>query len=269
MTSCAKRYFSLALAVLAFWPVAQWYFLRTSPSPEELSGLCAILIAIAFIARSRSPRDTAFADGSFYPHALGLILCYTISYHFIPPIIRAALAMTALTRIISSLFLKRKFHLGLWILLELSLPVIPTLQFYLGYPLRVAVAQIALPLIRMAGFAVTREGTGFHFAGQSIWIDAPCSGIQMLWAALLLATAGSCFKNLDSLRTAIVCSVACMMAVFANAFRAAALFFMEAHIVRVPSWFHEGIGTLAFLMLGFSILWAVHRIHPGRVSECI
>ena len=250
---------------MAFWPVAKWYFLRTSQSPEELSGLVAIFIAIFFVASQRSRRDIDFTDRSFYAHALALIICYALAYHFVPPMIRAALALTALTRIVSSLFLKRKFHAGLWILLGLSLPVIPSLQFYLGYPLRAAVAQIALPLISMAGFAVTREGACFHFGEQLIWIDAPCSGIQMLWAGLLLAAACSCFKNLDSLRTAFVLSAACIMAVFANAVRSAALFFIEAHIVKAPAWFHEGIGILVFMMLGFFILLSVHRASSRRL----
>jgi exosortase/archaeosortase family protein len=127
------------------------------------------------------------------------------------------------------------------------------------------VAQIALPLIRMTGFAVTREGACFHFGAQSIWIDAPCSGIQMLWAGLLLAAAGSCFKNLDSFRTAFVLSAACMMAVFANAIRAAALFFIEVPIIKAPAWFHEGVGVVVFMMLGFFILWIVHRTSPGKL----
>jgi exosortase len=267
MNLFAKRYFSLALAIMAFWPVAKWYFLRTSQSPEELSGLFAILVAIFFVAGSKSRRDADFTDRSVYAHAFVLILCYALSYHFVPPLIRAIIAMTALTRIVSSLFLKKKFHSGLWILLMLSLPVIPSLQFYLGYPLRAAVAQIALPLIRMSGFAVTREGACFHFGEQLIWIDAPCSGIQMLWAGLLLAAACSCFKNLDSLRTAFVLSAACMMAVFANAIRSAALFFMEAHIVKAPAWFHEGIGILVFMTLGFFILWLAHRASFRRLTN--
>jgi exosortase/archaeosortase family protein len=262
MTASIGRYFSLALAMMAFWPVARWYFLRTGQSPEELSGLFAIFVAIFFVAQ-RIRSDADFADRALYGHALVLILCYALSYHFVPPLIRAILAMTALTRIVSPLFLKKRFHIGLWILLGLSLPVIPTLQFYLGYPLRAAVAQIALPLIRMTGFAVTREGACFHFGEQLIWIDAPCSGIRMLWMGLLLAAACSCFKNLDSFRTACVLSAACVMAVFANAVRSAALFFIEAHIVNSPAWFHEGIGILIFTMLGFFILWSVHRAGAG------
>jgi exosortase/archaeosortase family protein len=268
MILLSKRYFMLALPLMAFWPVVKWHFLRASESPEELSGSFAILLAIIFVACQRMRKDADFTDRSFYAHAIMLILCYALSYHFVPPMIRAAFALTALTRIVSSLFLKKKFHMGLWILLGLSLPVIPTLQFYLGYPLRAAVAQLALPLIRMAGFAVTREGACFHFAGQSIWIDAPCSGIQMLWAGLLLAAAGSCFKNLDSFRTAFALSVACIMAVFANAIRAAALFFIEAHIMKAPAWFHEGVGVIAFLMLGLSILWVVHRTRSRRLPAC-
>jgi exosortase/archaeosortase family protein len=269
MTSFVKKYFSLALSIAAFWPVARWYFLRGTQSPEELSGLSAILVAIFFVAGRRNRMDPDFIDRGFYVHAIALLLCYALSYHWVPPIIRAAIAMTALARIISSLFLKRKFHAGLWILLELSLPVVPTLQFYLGYPLRSAAALFALPLIRMTGIAVLREGACFNFGGQLIWIDAPCSGIQMLWAGLLLGAGCSCFKNLSVSRMALVLSATSIMAVVANSIRAAALFFIEAHIVIAPAWFHEGIGILMFMLLGLFIVWVVNRTCARRLVACI
>jgi exosortase/archaeosortase family protein len=266
--SDSKRLFNLALPLLSFWPVAHWYFLRVMQSQEELAGLFGVIAAIFFVACQRRRIDSHFTDRSFYAHAIALILCYAFSYHFAPPMIRAAIAMTAITRIISSLFLKRKFHVGLWILLGLSLPVIPTLQFYLGYPLRAAVAQIALPLIRMTGFAVTRDGACFNFKGQSIWIDAPCSGIQMLWAGMLLAACCSCFKNLNLSRMAFVLSATFMAAIFANSLRAAALFLIEAHILRGPAWLHEGTGISVFILLGLFVLWITNRVRSRRLLAC-
>jgi exosortase/archaeosortase family protein len=269
MISFVKKYFSLVLAIAAFWPVVKWYFLRASQSPEEMCGLFAILLAGFFVASRGKRPGPEFADQSLYAHTASVILCYALCYHYIPPLIRAAVAMTVITRIISSLFLKRKFHTGLWILLGLSLPIIPSLQFYLGYPLRTVVALLALPLIRLAGFAVIREGACFNFSGQLVWIDAPCSGIQMLWAGMLLAAGCSCFKNLNSFRTALLLAATFIMAILANSIRAATLFFTEAHIVEAPAWFHEGTGILTFMMLGAFILWAVNRAHFRKLLACI
>ena len=43
----------------------------------------------------------------------------------------------------------KAFHAGLFGLFYLSLPTIATLQFFGGYPLRVVVAELTAPILRM------------------------------------------------------------------------------------------------------------------------
>jgi hypothetical protein len=95
--------------------------------------------------------------------------------------------MTALTFTLSVWCFGKTFYVGLWSLLLLSLPSVASLEFFLGYPLRVLVGEATAFLLQMQGLDVWREGVCLHFGEKLIWIDAPCSGIKMLWFGLFLA----------------------------------------------------------------------------------
>jgi hypothetical protein len=55
-------------------------------------------------------------------------------------------------------------------------------------PLRVIVGVATAFLLQMQGLDVWREGVCLHFGEKLIWIDAPCSGIKMLWFGFFLAS---------------------------------------------------------------------------------
>jgi hypothetical protein len=76
---------------------------------------------------------------------------------------------------------------GVVMLLSLALPWVATLQFVAGYPLRVVVAMGAEKVLRLMGVLVTREGTDLWYEGVAVGVDAPCSGIRMLWFLLFAA----------------------------------------------------------------------------------
>ncbi|MCG3206180.1 MAG: hypothetical protein KCHDKBKB_02909 [Elusimicrobia bacterium] len=264
MAKAIERKFLLAFLAIPFWPVVGWYVFRLSQSPEELGGLFAILLATIFVLKDKRQSNEPTSVQSIDAYTSLLILGYACLFHFVPPLVRAIFAMTVVARILSVSFLRQRIHIGLWMLLILSLPVIPSLQFYLGYPLRMLVAQIALPLIRASGFSVIQEGACFNFGGELVWIDAPCSGIKMLWAALLLASAYSCFYRLNGIRTIVAVISATGLAIVANAIRAAALFFTEAHILKAPTWFHEGTGLVVFGALALSMLLTFDKLERLR-----
>lgn len=113
-----------------------------------------------------------------------LMLFYAATYLRFAPLARATAAFTALAVTTSSLRFGKSFHPGLFGLFYLSLPTLPTLQFFGGYPLRVVVAELMAPILRMSGFAVIPEATCLNWAGKLISIDAACSGS---WWAITVA----------------------------------------------------------------------------------
>jgi len=250
-----SRLLILLIQLVAFWPVWQWYAMRMMDSPEDRWGLLAMGTLVLFFLHSQKTETT---QHSLLLPAL-LTLLYAVSYPFLPPLLRAAIAVIAVGSSLSVLHFGKAAPLGVWGLLLLALPVIPSLQFYLGYPLRFIVASVAAPLIRFTGFAVVQDGVYLNFHNSPIFIDAPCSGIKMLWAGFYLTFTLASFYHLSPRRTAIVSSLAFLIILLGNLFRATALFYVELGIVPLPAWTHTGIGLLTFAFVAGSLVWCVQK----------
>ena len=177
------------------------------------------------------------------PSARTLTLLYAASYAWVAPIFRAAIAVTAAGCTLS--FCRgRRLQPGIAGLLLIALPVISSLQFVLGYPLRAAVGWLAAPLRNLTGFAVVSEGACLNWGGELIAIDAPCSGVRMLWAALFLTFALADLYRLGWVRTGLASLLALVAVLLGNTLRAASLFYLEAGVIKLPAWSHEGAGVV-------------------------
>src|SRR5262245_21671797 len=124
---------------IAFWPVWKWYGLRLNDSPEDAWSLLALATACYFIWVNRTKVKKQRLLISTV-----LILTYTLTFGLIPPMLRAAFAWLAL-----AFLLPVQIPVAVWGLMALSLPVIPTLQFYLGYPLRIVTTYVAAGILRI------------------------------------------------------------------------------------------------------------------------
>ncbi len=229
--------------VVAFYPVAQWYIRRITDGSDEPWGLAALAAALFLLAFKRS--DRVRAEVCLILPAL-ITLLYAVSYPFVPKLVQATLAITALGMTASLLRLGRPVHIPTLGLLLLSLPVIASLQFFLGYPLRVLSATLAAPLLQMSGFDVMVEGTCLRWGHRLIFVDAPCSGIRMLWTGMLLSMAAASYFELTPWRTVASAFLAGSAVMLGNVMRCAALFFPEAGIVEIPHWCHDAVGLMAF-----------------------
>jgi len=165
------------------------------------------------------------------------------------------LAMAALTFTLSRWRFGKIFHAGLFAMLILSLPLIASLQFFLGYPLRVLVGAATARLLRLQGLDVWREGVCLHFGEKLVWIDAPCSGVKMLWFGLFLTAFLVCFYRLSNLKTLAVGASAFLIILLGNIFRASALFYIEAEIISAPEFMHEAIGVFSFAFVALGIVF--------------
>jgi exosortase/archaeosortase family protein len=249
----------LGLQVVAFWDVWRWYISRAVYSWDQPWGVLALVAAILFLVASG--KSWPQAERSLLLPTL-LVIFYAATYLPFGPLARATVAFTALGVTMSSLRFGKSFHPGLFGLFYLSLPTLPTLQFFGGYPLRVVVAELTAPILRLGGFAVIPEGTCLNWAGKMIWIDAPCSGIKMVWVGLFLTFVVLCLYELPLLKTLIVLPLAGVVIMIANVFRAVALFYLEAGVLRLPSWGHEYAGVIAFVLEAagiISIVWMMRR----------
>ncbi len=242
----------LLLQLIAFWPVWRWYLSRITDSSDGSSGLVALATALALIAGSKPKLEIDRA--SFWLPSI-ITICYVVSYHYLSPLPRAAIAVTAVAATLSSRYLRALFHLGIYGLLFLSLPLHSSLQFYLGYPLRAVVAAMAAPVLQLSGLPVLAEGAGLNWNGKMVLIDAPCSGIRMLRAGLFLTFTLAGYLKFASRKTALAAIIAVIALIFGNLFRSIALFYLESGILSFPGWVHEAVGVVTFLLTIACITW--------------
>lgn len=147
----------------------------------------------------------------------------------------------------------------------LLLPILPSLDFYLAWPMRQLSAILTAGLLRLNGFSVSVEGVAIAWQDQLLLFDGPCSGIRMLWAALLLTSLLSLIGRLEVWRYGAALILTVVLAIFANALRAASLFYLETGFVprMEGAFFHELVGISSFALLGMLLVFLFHRHNEG------
>jgi exosortase/archaeosortase family protein len=131
---------------------------------------------------------------------------------------------------------------GLVPLLLLSLPVMPSVDFVFGYPLRAAVAKAASVWL---GSGIRAVGVGLTDGVATVFVDAPCSGLKMLHVALLLASASALAVRLRVCSTVLLLAFGVGMALLANVWRAVALFQLELSLLD-GVFSHAPVGLIVF-----------------------
>jgi exosortase/archaeosortase family protein len=177
---------------------------------------------------------------------------------WLPPLAAAAVGMLALGMFIGYALPQRP-RAPLIALLMLALPVIASLQFYLGFPLRAFTAQAVALLLGAAGLDASAAGASILFQGNTILVDAPCAGIGMLWVGSYTAALLSYLQRAASARTALNALAAALLVLAANIARNGALFFPGAGLVHWPAWSHEAIGLAAFALAIVPLVVFIHR----------
>ena len=236
--------------------------MRVGDSTDQSWGLLALGSALLLVLSKKSSAHVI--ERPFMIPTL-VVLLYVLTYPVFPPLARAGVAFTGIAVTVSLVRFGKPFHPGVLGLFWLSLPVVPSLQFYLGYPLRMLVAGLTAPILRLGGFAVVQEGTCLNWAGQLIWIDAPCSGIRMLWVGLYLAFTLVCIYELRLFRTLVLLTTALFAIIAGNVFRAVALFYLESGVFPMPAWAHDYTGLVAFALVATGIVAALYFIRKEKL----
>ena len=119
--------------LLCFWPVWSWYIQRIADGSDEPWGVLALsTVAVLLLMRGRLGAST----GSVVLISSGIVCIYALGYNFLPPLARGMIAMVALALTLSSMCYGKLLQPGVLGLLILSLPVIASIQFYGGFPVR-------------------------------------------------------------------------------------------------------------------------------------
>lgn len=180
----------LAMQVLVLWPQWVWYWQRLTDGSDEPLGIFALAAVAVLVART-SPKLRRVPDLGWILLAGALSLASCVAAMLTTPLLSALIGVLALAASLAAWMPADAPRLPIAGLLVLSLPLISSLQFFAGYPLRVITAQLSCWLLDLLGFVAGRSGSSILVNGQLVIVDAPCSGIQMAWMAYFAAFAAA------------------------------------------------------------------------------
>lgn len=260
----AARTFSVAcpavlvpVVVAGFWPVWRWYAARMTDGSDDPLGLVALVTVLAFLPRSGWRRS--LSRRALLAAAV-ILAVHVLTFGYTPPLVRGGFAVMALACILPPD--AARSPLPRFALLLLSLPVIASLQFYLGFPLRAATAWCAAQVLGVFGYAVEAHGTVLAWAGEEILVDAPCSGIRMLWTASYLSATLAALHRLPGWRVVRLAQLTAAAVFLANLARTVMLFFLETGFWPNPPWAHEAAGLALFVVAAGTCAGAARWLRP-------
>ncbi|MBY0549775.1 MAG: exosortase/archaeosortase family protein [Candidatus Obscuribacterales bacterium] len=245
----------LLLQVLSFWPVWVWYFERLTDGSDEPLGIVALvtLAALAFSRKGQKNQNPLARKPSAIGPAVVLLL-YGFAALFAPQAVQALIAIMSIALIASGAARCCSLKPGDWALVTLSLPVVATANFYFGYPLRYVVAWLSCVCLRMFGVPVSSIGTELTGAAGIVEVDAPCSGIKMLWFCAYLAATFASAMGFSWWRSAAIAGISVFAAIAGNVLRVACLYCLETGMLRgtqtsnLEPFLHQTVGVAAFLL---------------------
>jgi len=251
----------LALLAIALLPTWWWMGRRVLDGSDDPLGVLALAALLGLAWTCRGALRAAPLLRWFAAALTGAVLA-TATQGGLPPLLCALFGLLAFGAALLAFLPSRIASAPVLGLSLLSLPLLASLQFYAGYPLRVVTAEASRWLL-MPGFAVERAGASLQVDGRLVIVDAPCSGVQMLWLGYFTA----CVVALYSARTdrsflARLPAVGALV-LAGNVVRNSVLVAFEAGNAPLAPWAHDAVG-LAVLAL---VCAAIARLMAARSSN--
>jgi len=254
----------LALQAAALWPHWRWAAARVADGSDDPLGLAA-LVALAVVVFRLEPQLRASPKPAWLIAAMGATVAATLASFQLPPLIGALLAALAMAAGLRSFMPSGHAVLPMAGLAVLALPVVSSLQFYAGYPLRVVTAQLSTWLLQLVGMAAERSGSSMTVQGRLIIVDAPCSGVQMVWMAYFCACAVGAFGGLRDRQLLARLPWVGVLVLMGNVLRNSVLVALEAQHEQVSEAVHQGVGLVVLVMVCAAVVAVVRGGRDARV----
>ncbi|MBD9680177.1 exosortase Q [Pseudomonas sp. PDM18] len=236
----------LLFAALAAWPSWLWAARRLGDGSDDPLGIIALAALGLLLWRDRSSLR-AQPRLRWLGVAALLLIVGALFQSILPPLLRGLLSVLALLLVILSLRAPGQPWLAWLGLGVLSLPLLSSLQFFVGYPLRVVTAEVSAWLLRLGSWTVERQGSSLLVDGQWVMVDAPCSGIQMAWVGYFTACSLAAWQRLPDRSLLRRLPLVGLLVLGGNILRNTLLVWGESGASGFPGWAHEAIGLLVFV----------------------
>lgn len=252
----------IALQALALLPAWVWMARRLADGADDPLGLLALAALATLVGVHRKALRASPALG-WLAAAAALTLAATLLRGTLAPLLASLLAVLALAAALLAFLPRQIAATPVLLLAVLALPLLSSLQFYAGYPLRVLTAEAAHWLLAPF-FTVWREGSTLRVDGRLVIVDAPCSGVQMAWLGYFTAAATALWAGLAD-RTVLARLPFVGLTVLAgNVLRNTLLVAAEGAGRPLPAWGHEALGLAVLGAVCAAVAWQVQRsvAHP-------
>ena len=252
------------LLATALWPHWRWALARVQDGSDDPLGLAALAVLIVAVIR-QAVRGAPEMRSGWQWLSVAVCVLATLAWWRLPPLIGALLAALTLVAGLLAVLPAGMARLPLAGLAVLSLPVVSSMQFYAGYPLRALTAQVSVWLLSALGMTTERSGAAMTVNGQLILVDAPCSGVQMVWMAYFCALSLALLVGRSDRFLLQRLPLVGLLVMAGNIVRNSVLVGLEASGVTVAEWLHQGIGLAVLAAVCGGVVWLVGRGRDARV----
>lgn len=260
----------LALQVAALAPTWAWMVTRLRDGSDDPLGLLALGALAAVVWTVRGELRAAPRLG-WLALALVATLAATVLRTgpgpVLPPLAAGLIAVLALACGLLA-FMPQRIAAGPVVgLAVLALPLLSSLQFYAGYPLRVVTAEASRWLLA-PGFQVAREGSSLWVDGRLVIVDAPCSGVQMVWLGYFTACAVALWAQRSDRAFLARLPLVGLCVLAGNIARNSVLIAFEGAGHPLAPWAHNALGLVVLALVCGGIAIAMARA-AGRAPLLI
>lgn len=238
----------LGLQAAALLPVWVWMARRLRDGSDDPLGLLALAVLAVFAWTRRRELRPAPALGWLALATLGTLAATVLRtgagvLPAFPPLAAGLVAVLALACGLVAFLPRRVAAAPVALLAVLALPLLASLQFYAGYPLRLLTAEASRWLLAPA-FEVVRDGVNLWVDGRLVIVDAPCSGVQMAWLGYFAASVVALRTGRDSTSFVRRLPAVGLLVMAGNVVRNGVLVAFEgAGRALAPVW-HDALGLL-------------------------
>jgi len=252
----------LAIHALALWPHGLWAARRVVDGSDDPLGVAALAVLLLWLWQTREALR-ATPRLAWLGAAGALTVAAAAALFVAPPLAAAVLASMALSAHACAWLPQRSPRAALAGLTLLALPLVASLQFYAGYPLRVFTAQFSAWLLQAIGIAAERSGAAMTVNSQLVIVDAPCSGVQMAWLAYFAACSVALFTQRRDGAFLRRLPLVGLLVLTGNVLRNTMLVALEARPRGLESWAHEATGIVWLVIV---VGLAVRLMAPRRTG---
>lgn len=254
--------------LLATWPQWFWMARRMADGSDDPLGVLALAALLAVVWTQRRVLRQSPGLGWLLA-AMALIAAAAWAQAELPDLAAALLAMLGLACGVRAVLPRHVASAPLLLLAVLALPLMASLQYFVGYPLRVLVAEVTRWLMS-ATHSVSREGAALVVDGHLVLVDAACSGVQLAWMGYFSAACLALLRGLDSRRFLARLPWVGAVVLCGNIVRNWALVALQGDGQPLAAWLHEGIGLacLAVVCAGIAVLMKpAAKVPAGRAPR--